>query len=107
MASSSASRSCASGQGAPTTWQLSGQAIEDNKGFLRLRISTDGTLTVFPLVVDKVNRDWQITPFQSTDATTGAPGKPVPVPRPSIDLPKPRLLEQPYRVTRTAGSPTP
>lgn len=95
-------------QGAPTTWQLSGQSIEDCKGFLRLRISTDGTLTVFPLVVDEVNRDWAITPFQSTtDATTGAPGKPVPVPRASNGLPKPRLLEQPYRVTRTAGSPTP
>jgi len=95
-------------KGSPLTWQMSGQAIEDHKGFLRIRLSPDGLLTVFPLVVDRVNRDWEIRPFQQpTDSTTGEVGPPIQVPRAADRLPTPRLLEEPFSIGRTAARRTP
>ncbi|MDD7967859.1 metallophosphoesterase family protein [Actinomycetospora lemnae] len=38
------------------------QSIEDHKGFLRMRIAPDGTLTIFVLGVDRVPRDWTWSP---------------------------------------------
>jgi hypothetical protein len=95
-------------KGAPLTWQMSGQAIEDYKGFLRIRLSDDGLLTVFPLVVDRINRDWVLRPFDTpTDPTTGQVGPPVQVPRATDRLPTPRLLETPFSIVRTAATRMP
>ena len=41
---------------------FAGQGIEDAKSFLRLRIDPDGTLTIYPIAVDRVSRDWQAQP---------------------------------------------
>ena len=41
-------------------WQMSGQAVEDCKGFVRMHLATDGTLTLYPLVVDEVCHDWKL-----------------------------------------------
>lgn len=48
---------------------FAGQGIEDSKVFLRLRIDPDGTLTIFPIAVDRVSRDWQVNPDQSPTAS--------------------------------------
>jgi hypothetical protein len=77
-------------------WQMSAQSIEDHKGFLRLRIDPDGTLTLYPLAVDTVCRDWTVVP----DATLGE--RPVPA---SGELPRPRLIEAPVPVARSAAAP--
>ncbi len=39
---------------------FSSQHIQDYKNFLRLRIRTDGTVTVFPVGLDKVPRHWRL-----------------------------------------------
>ncbi|MFI6267859.1 metallophosphoesterase family protein [Micromonospora zamorensis] len=44
---------------------FAGQGIEDSKVFLRMRIDPDGTLTIYPIAVDRVSRDWQVNPDQS------------------------------------------
>jgi hypothetical protein len=41
-------------------WQFSAQAIEDRKGFVRLRIDPEGRLLMYPVVVDRVARRWRI-----------------------------------------------
>ncbi|WP_408630617.1 metallophosphoesterase family protein [Micromonospora echinaurantiaca] len=48
---------------------FAGQGIEDSKAFLRLRIDPDGTLTIYPIAVDRVARDWQVNPDQSPQAS--------------------------------------
>ena len=72
-------------------WQMSAQAVEDYKGFLRLRLDRDGMVTVYPIVIDQVCHDWLL------DGT-----RPVPV----AGLPVPRLVEPPFRVARTVAVPT-
>lgn len=89
--------------GGPLTWQLSGQAIEDYKGFLRIRLSADGLLTVFPMVVDQINRDWVLRPFQAPTDSMGQAGPSIKVPRAAEQLPTPRLLEEPFSIARTAS----
>jgi hypothetical protein len=37
---------------------FAGQAIEDFKSFLRMRISPDGTLTIYAIGVDKISKKW-------------------------------------------------
>ncbi|NKY40003.1 hypothetical protein HGA02_10810, partial [Cellulomonas septica] len=70
-------------------WQMSGQAVTDHKGFLRLCLRTDGRLEIYPLVVDTVCRRWDV------DARDGAP-RPVPADGP----PAVRLLEDPIVVAQ-------
>jgi hypothetical protein len=71
-------------------WQMSGQAVEDNKGFVRMHLAADGTLTLHPLVVDEVCHDWKLE--------TGELGtRPVP----ANGLPVPRLLEAPVVIAPT------
>ncbi len=90
--------------GPPVMWQMSGQAIEDGKGFLRIKIDSTGLLTVFPLVVDKINRDWTMQLFQRPmDSTTREIGPAIKVPRATTELPTPRLIEEPYSISRQAG----
>ncbi|HSI92556.1 MAG TPA: hypothetical protein VK925_03605 [Jiangellaceae bacterium] len=45
-----------------------GLGIDDYKCFLRMHVGTDGTLTIYPIGVDRVGRKWQTDP----DAPTGA-----------------------------------
>jgi hypothetical protein len=65
--------------------QMSSQAIEDYKGFLRIRIGKDGTLTVYPLAVDRVCHEWDLVPAPGPTAGTERP-----VPRGG--LPRPKLI---------------
>nr|MDT0660132.1 metallophosphoesterase [Micromonospora sp. DSM 115978] len=56
---------------------FAGQGIEDAKSFLRLRIDPDGTLTVYPVAVDRIGRHWKINPDQSVDASWIVPERPL------------------------------
>lgn len=76
-------------------WQMSGQAIEDYKGFLRLHIAPGGDLTIYPLAIDAVCHDWEL-------ADDPAGGK---RPVPAAPLPPPRLIENPVTVAREVSAP--
>ena len=41
---------------------MAGQSIEDHKGFLRMRIDRTGTLTIYPVKLDKICREWRTDP---------------------------------------------
>ena len=71
-------------------WQMSGQAVEDCKGFVRMHLAADGTLTLYPMVVDEVCHDWKLDP-----SPLGT--RPVP----TAGLPVPRLLEAPVVIAPT------
>ncbi|MEH0843585.1 metallophosphoesterase [Micromonospora sp. CPCC 205711] len=45
------------------------QGIEDAKSFLRMRFDPDGSLTIYPVAVDRVNHDWAVNPDQEPDAS--------------------------------------
>lgn len=67
------------------------QGIEDNKSFLRLHIAGDGTLTVYPIGVDRVGRRWRADPdADRADASWIVPDR--------TDTPTYRLIEQPVRI---------
>ncbi|MEV1143992.1 metallophosphoesterase [Micromonospora sp. NPDC049799] len=72
---------------------FAGQGIEDAKAFLRMRIDPDGTLTLYPIAVDRVSRNWQVNPDQSPTSSWLTPKTPL----------LPRLAEPPVRLT----GPTP
>jgi hypothetical protein len=72
-------------------WQMSGQAIEDRKGFLRLRLSSEG-LEVRPLVIDEVCRNWEVVPTEGGVRPVPAEG-----------LPPIRQLEPTIKVSRTGA----
>jgi hypothetical protein len=74
---------------------FAGQAVEDHKGFLRLHIATDGTLTVYPIKLDRICRRWRPDP-------DGAPTEPWL--RPMEEL-RPALIEDPVRIPRLGGPP--
>jgi hypothetical protein len=73
--------------------QMSAQAIEDCKGFLRIRIGADGTLTVYPLSVDRVCHDWTL---EAAPGPTAGDSRPVA----QGGLPRPRLIEPPIVIRR-------
>ena len=84
-------------------WQLSAQALEDWKGFLRLRIDRDGRLTLHPVVVDQVCHDWELDPPGDGEGPAGSV-RPVPV----GGLPRPHLVEAPVVIDRSpAPAPGP
>ncbi|MBX9427071.1 metallophosphoesterase [Streptomyces lateritius] len=70
-------------------WQMSGQSIEDHKGFLRLHIAPGGDLTLFPLVLATICRDWDLRDDPSGGKRT------VPVGKPHV-----RLIEEPVVISR-------
>lgn len=70
-------------------WQMSGQAVEDRKGFLRIRVSPTG-VEVYPLVIDEVCRDWAVE--RVDDATV----RPVPAGAPPVV----RQFEPVIRISR-------
>ncbi|WLQ05264.1 hypothetical protein [Arthrobacter oryzae] len=81
--------------GEVASWAMSGQAVEDHKGFLRIRITPDGNLTVYPVAVDRICRDWNLQ-------DNGDGGlRPVP----AGGLPPLRLFEPPVTVAREGFSP--
>jgi hypothetical protein len=81
--------------GEVAAWAMSGQAIEDHKGFLRIRIAADGTLTVYPVAVDRICRDWTLG--------TASDGGLRPVP--ADGLPPLRLFEPPVTIAREGFPP--
>ncbi|ABP56447.1 metallophosphoesterase family protein [Salinispora tropica] len=64
---------------------FAGQGIEDSKGFVRMRITPDGTLTIYPIGVDRVSRHWQVNPDDSAESSWLVPRTPL----------EPRLAEPP------------
>ncbi|MCT2583178.1 metallophosphoesterase [Actinophytocola gossypii] len=72
---------------------FAGQGIEDDKGFLRLHIAPDGTLTVYPIKLTRICRHWRPNP-------DGAPTDPWLLPEEPL---RPELIEPPIRVPRVTG----
>ncbi len=70
---------------------FAGQSIEDHKGFLRMHIAQDGTLTIYPVKVERICRKWQANP-------NGAPTEPWLLPREPL---RAELIEAPIRVPRS------
>ena len=65
----------------------------DYKNFLRLHIGGDGTLTIFPVGIDRVGRKWELRPDASDDSPWFE----------SVDeTPEPHLIEAPIRLRPTA-----
>jgi hypothetical protein len=75
---------------------MAGQSIEDYKGFLRLRLDPDGTLTIYPIKLPKRCRSWRANPG-------GAPTDPWIVPAGGTLAPE--LMEQPIQVPREERAP--
>ncbi|MFY1697365.1 MULTISPECIES: metallophosphoesterase [unclassified Solwaraspora] len=67
---------------------FAGQGIEDSKSFVRMRITADGALTIYPMAVDRVCRRWRADP-------AGAPHDPWIVPEQPLTA---RLAEEPITV---------
>ncbi|MBE1485559.1 metallophosphoesterase family protein [Plantactinospora soyae] len=56
---------------------FAGQGIEDAKCFLRLHIDADGTLTGYPVAVDRICRRWRTEPDGAPDAAWLSPEQPL------------------------------
>jgi hypothetical protein len=82
------------------SWAMMGQAVEEGKGFLRIRLGSDGVLTIHPIVTEQLVRDYDISPGM-VDTSAGRPTR-IPVPR--GPLPTPRLIEQPFLVRPTVAA---
>jgi uncharacterized membrane protein len=67
---------------------LAAQSIPDWKNFLRLRIGSDGALTIFPFGIEKVPRRWRLEP-------EGKPEDPWFVPADGEPAVEPKLIETP------------
>ncbi len=63
----------------------------DLKHFLRLHIATDGTLTVYPVGIERVGRHWQLDSDGPADAPWFSPVG---------AEPEPHLIEDPIRIGR-------
>ncbi|MFD0818618.1 metallophosphoesterase family protein, partial [Micromonospora zhanjiangensis] len=55
------------------------QGIEDSKSFLRMHIAADGALTIYPIAVDRIGRNWAAEPDGPPDAPWIAPRDPLAV----------------------------
>jgi hypothetical protein len=67
---------------------FAGQSIVDSKSFLRLRFDRDGSLTIYPVAVDRVSRSWTVVPDAPQTDPWIVPQSPIGV----------RLIEQPLRI---------
>jgi len=65
---------------------FSGQSIADYKNMLRMHFRPDGSLTIYPLGVDRVGRDWRRHVGADAAEPCFAPGAAPPTVRP-IDVP--------------------
>ena len=51
---------------------MSGQAVPDDKGFVRMRLAADGSaLELYVLVVDTVSRDWGLDAARTRPVPAG------------------------------------
>ncbi|MFF6772273.1 hypothetical protein ACFY8W_01775 [Streptomyces sp. NPDC012637] len=80
-------------RGLVAEWQMSGQSIDDHKGFLRMHLARDGTLTLYPLALDSTCRNWEFDDV--ADGEGGVWKRPVPEPAPTV-----RLIEEPVVIAR-------
>lgn len=85
------------------SWQMAGASVEDHKGFVRMNITDQGDLVLYPVLIDAVCRDWRVAD-ERRDAGGGAVGK---RPVPATDLPPPRLAEPPIVIAREGPTPVP
>ncbi len=58
---------------------FAGQAIIDEKSFLRLHLDRDGSLTIYPVAVPRVCRKWTATPDAPADRPWFEPATPMPL----------------------------
>ncbi|MGB7820447.1 MAG: hypothetical protein WBL35_17135 [Ornithinibacter sp.] len=79
------------------SWAMMGQAVEEGKGFLRIRLRPGGVLTVYPIVTEELVRDYDISP----EMVTTSAGRSTRIPVPQDPLPTPRLIEEPFTVRPT------
>ncbi len=79
------------------SWAMMGQAVEEGKGFLRIRLGADGVLTVYPIVTEQLVTDFDITP----EPVLTSSGRTTKIPVPTGPLPTPRLIERPFKVLPT------
>ncbi|MEU8525960.1 hypothetical protein AB0C77_10255 [Streptomyces sp. NPDC048629] len=79
-------------RGVVADWQMSGQSLDDHKGFLRMHLARDGTLTLYPLALDGTCRNWRFAEVTDTD---GVWKRPVPERAPTV-----RLIEEPVVIAR-------
>ena len=64
---------------------FAGQGIQGYKGFLRMHFAADGTLTVYPVGVDRVGKRWRVNPDAPPSAPWLEPDRPLQL----------RLVDQP------------
>ncbi|MFI7539715.1 metallophosphoesterase [Actinoplanes sp. NPDC049599] len=76
---------------------FAGQGIEDAKSFLRLHIAADGTLTVYPIGITRICRQWVADPHGAPDSSWLRPEEPLPA----------HLIEPPVVVDGPADPATP
>jgi hypothetical protein len=74
-----------------------GQGIDRYKGFLRLRISRDGTLTIFPIGIDHVCHHWRANPAAEPHAPWIEPARPL----------RPHLIEPAITIRPAGAAPVP
>ncbi len=85
------------------SWAMMGQAIEEGKGFLRIRLAADGALTVHSVVTEELVTDYEISPAPVMTSS----GRTTKIPVPAGPLPTPRIIEDPFTILPTqnvAGS---
>jgi hypothetical protein len=68
---------------------FAGQGIEDAKSFLRMHIAADGTLTIYPIGIDKICHNWIADPNAEAHTSWLRPQESLPV----------HLIEEPIKVT--------
>jgi hypothetical protein len=56
---------------------FAGQGIQGYKGFLRLHIGADGSLTIYPIGLDSAGKRWQAAPAAPGHAPWIEPAKPL------------------------------
>ncbi len=66
------------------------QSIVDSKSFLRMHIGRDGALTIYPIAVDRISRQWTVRPDDGPDQPWLQPLQPVAL----------RLAENPIRIEK-------
>jgi len=64
---------------------FAGQGIQGYKGFLRMHVGADGTLTIYPIGLDGVGKRWRANPAAPAHAPWIEPRRPL----------RPRLIEPP------------
>ena len=80
-----------------TSWAMMGQAIEEGKGFLRIRLDARRRADVYPILTEELVRDYEISPEQVVTSS----GRTTKIPVPAGPLPVPRIIEEPFRVLPT------